>query len=104
MKKNYTLNRFYSEAKALLEKHNCIDPECQTRVSFEIKGYDTLELKFCIVYEKMNQYLFFAVEDTAKETLRRFEKEILESQGKVLPIETVSVDLSDERFQYGDIE
>jgi len=100
MKKNYTLNRFYAEAKALIEKHNCIDPECNIRVQFEIiedcekNGSQRLDCRIC--YEKDHSFLLFASRRTPEAALRKFEETILESKDQWPTPKRVSVELTDE--------
>jgi len=100
MKKNYTLNRFYSEAKALIEKHNYTDQECNIRVQFEIiedgekNGSQRLDCRIC--YEKDHDFRFFASRRTPEATLRKFEETILESKDQWTTPQIVSVEMTDE--------
>lgn len=100
MAKNYTLNRFYYEAKALLEKHDCVDSAYRLSVNFEIeearKPGESRALKCWIRYEKDHDYKFFSSERTPELTLDDFEKNILKSKGKNFDIDSVSVDLDDD--------
>ncbi len=95
MKKNYTLNNFYSQVKALIEKHNCTDPECNIRVQFEIAGdrkKNGLPRLDCTVsYERNHEFVFFSSASTPETALCKFEEELTEACG-LLP-QTVSVDL-----------
>lgn len=106
MKKSYTLNRFYSEAKSLIEKYICTDPECNLRVQFEIiedkekNGSPRLDCRIC--YENDLEFRFFASRRTPEATLRRFNEILLESKDQWPAPETVSVDLTDELTQNDD--
>ena len=103
MKKNYTLNRFYSDAKSLIEKHNCTDPECSIRVQFEIiedREKNCSPLLDCIIcYEKNHDFKFFASRRTPEAALRKFEEKILESKDQWPAPQTVSIEMTDELVQ-----
>jgi hypothetical protein len=97
MKKNYTLNRFYTEAKALIEKHNCKDDNYTVRVQFEItedkEKNGSPKLNCRISYENNHDYAFYASKRTPEYTLQSFEEKLLESKDKWPPPQTISIDL-----------
>ncbi len=99
MKSNYTLNRFYYEAKALLEKHNVADDQYLLHVSFDInegrKPGESRHLNCTIRYSDNREYRFFSGERTPALALDEFEKNILKSKGKNFDIDSVSVQLDD---------
>lgn len=103
MKKGYTLNRFYREAKSLIEKHICTDPEYNIRVKFEIiedrekNGSPRLDCRIC--YEKDHDFKFFASRRTPEAALREFEETILESKDQWPTPQTVSIEMTDELVQ-----
>lgn len=103
MKKNYTLNRFYSEAKSLIENHNCTDPDCSIRVQFEIiedkekNGSPRLDCRIC--YENDLEFRFFVTRRTPEAALRRFNEILLESKDQWQAPQSVSVDLTDDLTQ-----
>jgi len=100
---NYTLNHFYTEARALIEKHNCTDLNCNLRVQFEIiedrekNGSPRLDCRIC--YENDHNFRFFSSQRTPEAALNRFEETILESKEKWPTPKTVSVELTDELIQ-----
>ena len=100
MKKNYTLNRFYSEAKDLIEKHNCTDLNCNLRVQFEIiedsekNGSPRLDCRIC--YETERTFRFFSSQRTPEAALKRFEETILESKDQWPTPQIVSVEMTEE--------
>lgn len=100
MAKNYTLNRFYYEAKALLEKHDCADLSYKLIVNFEIeearKPGEARELKCGISYRKNSDWYYYTNERTPELALDEFEKNILKSKGKNFDIDPVSIDLEDD--------
>ena len=95
MKKNYTLNNFYSQVKSLIEKHNCTDPGCNIRVQFEIaedlKKNGRPRLDCTVSYERDHEFVFFSSASTPETALCKFEEELTEARG-LMP-QTVSVDL-----------
>ena len=100
---NYTLNRFYFEAKELIEKHNCLDPESKLRVQFEIKedternGSPRLDCRIC--YESNHNFKFFSSRSTPEAALLEFEETILETKDEWPVPQTVSVELTEEPIQ-----
>jgi len=100
MKRNYTLNRFYKEAKALIDKHNLTHHEYYIRVHFEIfedtKKSGSPRLNCIICYEKDHNYLLFASKRTPEAALRMLEEKILESTDIWPTPQNVSIDLTKE--------
>ncbi|HRH59644.1 MAG TPA: hypothetical protein PL045_03695 [Chitinophagaceae bacterium] len=91
---NYTLNRFYHEAKALLEKYNAVKEEFRLSVGFDIKEsnrqFPILQCEICYDNGKGNyEYLIFS--STPEACLNVFEKELIIATGTVLK-EKVSAD------------
>ena len=103
MKRNYTLNRFYDKAKALIENNNCTDPECILRVQFEIiedsekRGSPRLDCIIC--YEKDHSYVFFASRSTPEAALLVLEEKILESKENWPTPQIASINLTEEHLQ-----
>ncbi len=97
MKKSYTLNRFYNEAKALIEKHKCKDDDYIIRVQFEItedkekNGSPKLNCRIC--YENDYNYAFFASKRSPELSLQELEEKILESKDNWPTPQKVSIDL-----------
>ena len=80
MKKSYTLNRFYSEAKGLIEKYQVNMPDHVLEASIEMgeRGGD-VRLNCCIRYRINYEYTLFAAEPTPEAALLRFEADIIQS-------------------------
>lgn len=98
---NYTLNRFHSEAVALLEKYGFSDTEFKTRVSFDLEERNGLKTLDCYVkYDKIGSRYddgslsFWANGHTPNQVLKDLEGKLKEKTQKSIT-ETVSVDLSE---------
>lgn len=103
MSEMYTLNRFYFEAKALLEKYNvCID-DYKLETSFEIEEEDKNGLpviKFTIMYKPKSYssdapWIATYAMSTPVKAMSEFEFKLQEYSGKTL-IERVCVEVPKE--------
>lgn len=100
---NYTLNRFYHEAKALIEKHDCVDDEKRVVVHFGIEEPSSNKipyLKCMISYQGRNDYRkdIYGFGNTPSYALEDFEK-ILQEQKGIMLKEKVSVDITDDLIE-----
>ena len=97
MKKNYTLNRLFAQAKMLLNKHQCSDNQSRLRLKFEIA--EDIEnnhnpcLECIIIYEKEFDYRFFASGNTPETAIYKFEECLIRSKAQWKEPMVVSIDL-----------
>ncbi len=98
---NYTLNRFHSEAVALLEKYGFSDTNFKTNVSFNLEEINGLKILTCtITHEKKGSRYndgsvrFFAHGSTPNQALKDLDDDLRKETKKFIA-ETVSVDLSE---------
>jgi hypothetical protein len=83
----YTLQRFYYEANALIEKYNAKREEYNLCVEFEIKEEEGVPKLSCHAsYRKERNYesIAWAVSTTPSLALRYFEEELQKHTGKML--------------------
>lgn len=99
----YTLQRFYHEAKALIEKHNAVDNDFCLEVQFQIEESDLIgnvqapRLKCAIYYRDRKRSSSHNKEHWISEfspahALARFEEELAEKKGELMK-ERVAIEL-----------
>ena len=94
----YTLQRFYHEAKALLEKYNFTSDEKELRVDFSIEERNGVpNLKFWISYQNIKSSTMSGPVgwgQTPTNTLKEFEEQLQKATGRFL-IERVAVEITE---------
>lgn len=96
---NYTLNRFYFEAKALLEKYGIAGKEnYELQVEFQIEDKNNtapnlhFTIKYCPIKFDSTEESYYGFGCTPVICINSFEETLLKASGKIL-IERLSVDL-----------